>query len=293
MTLFSCSKINSRSWNPYLVLFMILVIISVQTAYADNRNNMTPMISATTDKKVYKQGDAIIVTGHIKSVIKNAPVTMQVLDKNNNLVHIAQIDITNDGNFVYRFKVEGPLWKGYGDYTIRTQYGFVNVGSIVLFSVEQEEVPYSKLFYVHDKTSGQVFAVNYTMTTGNLTDISIDPVNLSLVLHMMPNNNGYITLNIPRQLLDARTEDGNDEGFLVFNDGRETSVSSDSSDKYSRIITIPFEMRDSEIDIIGTQVVPELGPLVSIVFILLMASCLLILKTNSLAWSSNEKKLTG
>ena len=279
------SKIRICSQSFCLSLFSVFIVLSVQVANAESQSNDSiPFVTVTTDKKLYKKGDMIVISGHIKSVIKNTPVTMQILDVNRNLVHVAQIDPSRDGNFLYYLKAEGPLWRGYGEYSVRIQYGFNHVGALTFFKIEGENEPSSKLFHVHDKTSGQVFEVNYTMTAGNLTDISIDPLNLSLILHIVPTNDGSIELKIPRQLLDAVTESGSDGDFLVFNNYRETAATTVSSDKYSRTIMIPFAEEDSEIEIIGTQVIPEFGSLAMVLFVLLMVFGLLISRINPLTW---------
>ncbi|MDE1842879.1 MAG: copper-binding protein, partial [Thaumarchaeota archaeon] len=88
-----------------------------QTAPADSQ------ITVKIDKTRYNIGDIMIVSGSVKNVVSQIPLTLQILDPTNNLVHVEQILVTADGRFSLPLKIEGPLWKLPGQYTLIAQYG--------------------------------------------------------------------------------------------------------------------------------------------------------------------------
>ncbi|PIN95698.1 MAG: PEFG-CTERM sorting domain-containing protein, partial [Nitrosopumilus sp. CG10_big_fil_rev_8_21_14_0_10_33_7] len=67
------------------------------------------------------------------------------------------------------------------------------------------------------------------------------------------------SLKIPREALDAKKQDGTDDIFIIIIDGIEAPYQETVTDNGSRVITINFEQDDSDIEIIGTKIIPEFG----------------------------------
>jgi hypothetical protein len=234
-----------------------------QTAPTDSQ------ITVKIDKTRYNTGDIMIVSGSVKNVVSQIPLTLQILDPTNNLVHVEQILVTADGRFSLPLKIEGPLWKLPGQYTLIAQYGFKHVSATVQFDFEQKDIPVEGVFNVKDMSSGQNFDLNYTITGGTVKSIVIDPQDISLVVHLDAQYPGMLHLEIPRLLLDAKKTGNADESFLIFVDDDEvTSFQEEASDSQYRILDIPLVSGDSKIEIIGTQVVPEFGNISGMMLVL-------------------------
>ncbi|MEO9306894.1 conserved exported hypothetical protein [Nitrosotalea sinensis] len=234
-----------------------------QTAPVDSQ------ITVKIDKTRYNTGDIMIVSGSVKNVVSQIPLTLQILDPTNNLVHVEQILVTADGRFSLPLKIEGPLWRLPGQYTLIAQYGFKHVSATVQFDFEQKDIPVEGVFNVKDMSSGQNFDLNYTITGGTVKSIVIDPQDISLVVHLDAQYPGMLHLEIPRLLLDAKKTGNADESFLIFVDDDEvTSFQEEASDSQYRILDIPLVSGDSKIEIIGTQVVPEFGNISGMMFVL-------------------------
>jgi hypothetical protein len=200
----------------------------------------------------------MIVSGSVKNVVSQVPLTLQILDPTNNLVHIEQILVTVDGRFSVPLKIEGPLWRLPGEYTLIVQYGFKHVSAMAQFQFQQEDIPVVGAFNVKDLSSGQNFDLNYTIAGGTITSIVIDPQDVALVVHLDVKNTGMVHLQIPRLLLDAKKSGNSDESFLVFVNGDEiTTFHEENSNSYYRVLDIPIVSGDSKIEIVGTQVIPE------------------------------------
>lgn len=242
-------------------------------------------ITVKIDKDLYNRGDFMIISGEVKSVVANLPLTIQVLDPDNNLVHVEQILVASDGRFSLPIQVEGPLWRMPGTYSLIVQYGFKHVSATVHFQFEQENIPTSGVFNVKDFSSGQNFDINYSITGGQVKNIAVDPQNISLVVQVDTKSSGMLHLQIPRLLLDAKKSSNSDESFLVFVDGDEiTSFQEGNSDYEYRILDIPIVNGDAKIEIIGTTVIPEfenISRLVMVLAIGLVTAVTVLSKTRS------------
>ena len=232
----------------------------------------SPSITVSVDKSAYQVGDTIVISGQVQSVVPGTPLTVQILDPNTNLIQVAQIGVSSDGKFTKSFPASGPLWKASGGYTVRVQYGLPNVTAQTKFTFQSAIAPISNIFQVKDPNSQQIFSVNYTITGGSVKDMTIDSQSISLIVSVNSTDDGTITLHMPRTLIDAKTSSGQDDSFIILIDGAEVKPQSESSDSNYRILTIKFLQGDQDIEIIGTQIVPEFGPIATMVLAIAIVS---------------------
>jgi hypothetical protein len=277
MTLFyeiEQSCINSKIKIVMLCCFVALVtsafFSTVQYVAAESLLPPTEApIVVKIDKDRYNRGDIMIISGEVKSVVAGMPLTIQILDPDNNLVHIEQVSVAMDGRFSLSVKVDGPVWSIPGQYSLVAQYGFKHVSAIVNFEFEQADVPAAGVFNVKDLSSGQNFDLNYTISGGQVKSMVIDPQDISLVVQIDSATSGMVHLQVPRLLLDAKKPSNADESFLVLVDDNEmTSFHEEASDYGYRYLDIPIVNGDSKIEIIGTSVIPEFENISSLVFVL-------------------------
>lgn len=253
-----------------VVLAMSTFFLTVQYSAAESLSPPTEaQITVKIDKDRYSRGDIMIVSGEVKSVVANMPLTIQILDPDNNLVHVEQILVAADGRFSMPIKIEGPLWRMPGEYSLVVQYGFKHISAVTNFQFEQASAPLAGVFNVKDLSSGQNFDLNYTITGGQVNSMVIDPSDISLVVQIDSTNSGMIHLQIPRLLLDSKKPGNADESFLVFvNDDEITSFHEGASDYGYRYLDIPIVNGDSKIEIIGTTVIPEFANISNLIFVL-------------------------
>ncbi len=253
-----------------VVLVLSTFLSTVQYVAAESLSPPTDaQITMKIDKSRYDRGDIMIVSGAVKSVVGNIPLTLQILDPDNNLVHIEQILVAADGRFSLPIRIDGPMWRMPGDYTLVVQYGFKHVSAIAHFQFEQASTSIASSFNVKDLSSGQNFDLNYTITGGQVKSMVIDPSDISLVVQIDSANSGMLHLQVPRLLLDAKKPGNADESFLVFVDDNEiTSFHEGTSDYGYRYLDIPITNGDSKIEIIGTVVVPEFENISSLILVL-------------------------
>jgi len=92
----------------------------------------------------------------------------------------------------------------------------------------------------------------------------IDVKGLAFIVSIDSQRDGSITLDISRELTDAKTSTGNDDLFIILIDGAEVPYQETKS-LTSRTLTIQFLEGDSDIEIIGTYIIPEFGIIAAII----------------------------
>jgi len=234
-----------------------------------------PNITTTTDKTSYVNGDTIVISGGVKAFVEGTPLTIQILDPDKNLVQIAQIDVAKDGKYTTTIKATGALWKKSGTYTLKVQYGLPNVVAETNFEFKTATTPISKIFEVKAGNRG-TFDVKYTINGGTIKDITIDYEGLALIASINATGDGIVSLEIPRALMDAKTSSGDDDAFIILIDGAEVKPQKEEKNTESRTLTIQFLQGDSDIEIIGTQIVPEFGAIAALVLAIAIISIIAV-----------------
>lgn len=112
-------------------------------------------------------------------------------------------------------------------------------------------------FQVKDPSGGQPYNVNYNISGGTISDISVDTKSASLVVTLQTTGDGNMTLTLPRALIDAKAGSSDDQ-FFVLEDGAQVDFQESKTDT-DRTLTISFPDGTEKVEIIGTQVVPEFG----------------------------------
>lgn len=204
-----------------------------------------------TDRKTYSNNDQIQVSGSVGKKILDLPITLLVIDPNEDIVSIAQLNVDDKRNFSETINIGGPLWKQEGEYTIKVHYGEKNTAKttfdFVLPAVTSE---LSDVFnvYVEDR----VFSVEYGITNSNIKNMAMISDCLCLVVTIDSQDRGVLTVDLPRNMIDAISQ-GDDDIFFVLMDGIEIPYEEISANSQSRTIQIQFDKGTSELEIIGSN----------------------------------------
>jgi len=240
---------------------IFLLIISTGTVFAQES-----LINVQTDDNRYDEGDIVVVSGNVNIIIGETPVTLQLFIEGS-LVDIAQITVAQDGSFSHTIIAEGPLWKKVGDYLIRVSYGEGNIAETEFsFTPKSESVETTTNFEV-DAGSYGTFDIEYTIKGGTVRDMIIDTDIFAIIVQIESTDEGTISLDLPREFIGAEKQDGKDDTFIILIDGIEVAYQESVVNSDSRVITINFEEGDSDIEIIGTYVIPEFGTIAMIILI--------------------------
>ncbi len=240
-------------------------------------------IVVTTDKASYSEGETILVTGEVRDLYSGTPVSVIVKAPNGNLVSIAQVTVSADKTFSTEVTAGGALMKIEGTYTITVQYGTENRsatasfefgGSTVTPTDDGSTETDSDVTDTTVSVEGSSDLVGYEITGGKLLSIMPDVDANSLIISIDAVSDGSLTLTIPRSVLDATINGGDDE-FFVLVDGEEVDFDETTSST-DRTLTIAFPAGAEEIEIIGTFVVPEFGTIAAMILAVAIISIIAI-----------------
>ena len=255
-------------------LFAVLLLITINVLSA-NADGCTQVCVA---KKFYQQGDTVVISGKVNAILEKTPITLEIINNSTStIVRIDQIDVSQDGTYTYTFIVDGKYWKTNGNYIVKAVYGVsTNVYETSFdFQTKEKATETSQTFEVKAGDSG-TFDVPYTIHGGTIKDIIVDPQSLGFIVKIQADGDGAVTLDLGRKWIDAKTSTGTDDTFIIYVDGSEVQYQESSTDTDSRVLTIQFQEGDSDIEIIGTQVIPEFGPIATIVLIVAITATIAI-----------------
>jgi len=241
---------------------VVLLIISTGTVFAQE-----PGISVQTDDNRYDEGDTIVISGNVNPVIGETPVLLQIIHKESQtIIEIAQITVAQDGSFTKTVLAEKPAWKNSGEYVIKAFYQDQEVEIEFSFTPKSELIETTTNFEV-DAGSYGTFDIEYTIKGGTIKNMLVDPDIFAIIVQIDSTDEGIITLDLPREFIGAEKQDGKDDTFIILIDGIEVAYQESVVTSESRVITINFEEGDSDIEIIGTYVIPEFGTIVMMILI--------------------------
>jgi len=228
-------------------------------------------------EEVYFQGDIIVISGQVTPIVEG-DVTLQLIrlgeSGEESIIEIAQIQVAQDGTFSKTVHATGKQWQIEGEYVVRAFYG-VNSVMDVYFDFFKKDQGVSLIFEVEKPDQSGTFDIKYIIRGGNVTDIIVDQEFFELIVLIEPKSGGILTLELPRTAIDAKKSDGTDDIFIILIDGVEVPFI-ETKDANTRTITIEFEEIDSDIEIIGTFVIPEFGTIASLVLAVSIISIIII-----------------
>ena len=256
------------SYHSYLAVLFVIAMASAFFSSAHAQVCKELCIASP----FYEQGDAVVISGKFDAVLASTPLIVQVF-RDSNRVHIAQVEVSQDGSYTYTLIADGPYFKTDGKYTVQVSYGVSgNVYEAAFdFQTSESATSTSKISVVDAGDQG-TFDVPYTIRGGTIKSMLVDPDILGMIVTIQADKDGSLTLDLGRKWIDAKKSDGTDDTYIILIDGLEVPYQESSIGPDSRILTIQFQEGDSDIEIIGTYVVPEFGSVVLAVLVVAIFS---------------------
>jgi predicted secreted protein with PEFG-CTERM motif len=257
---------------------------------------VTLPMTVLTDQKLYNQGDTVIIKGTIRDIQNQTAIAVIVRDSLKNIVSIGQPPLSSTGTFTVTLKANGPLWKQAGNYTVIAQYGkYQNATTTFQYSGGNGQIiantpVTSDTFKIN--AGGQTYNVPYTIKGGTVKSMDIYADKLMLEITIAATSDGSLTIDLPRTLMDAKVQANltadekmtgvqinpntqTDDKFIVMVSGAPVQFT-ETKDSAIRDLIIPFHAADTKIDIIGTQIVPEFGPIAALVLAIAIISIIAV-----------------
>ncbi len=250
-----------------VIVFCAITFFMVSMVPAFAQTDEIPFLTVKTDDNHYDEGDTIVISGQLRTIIPETPLILQVWFEGN-MIDIAQFFPAQDGSYSHTILAEKPSWKLEGEYLIRISHGEGNISETTITFTPKKELIETKDSIEVEIPNGGTFDLDYSILGGSLEDIYLEPDDFTLGIFLNAPDEGSISIKLPRESIDAEKPDGQDEKFIVLIDDIQVPYQETETNSQSRLITINFEQGDSEIEIIGTRVIPEFGTFTAFVLII-------------------------
>jgi hypothetical protein len=100
------------------------------------------------------------------------------------------------------------------------------------------------------------------MGTGNkVNNISAETDNATLLVNIASQSNGRLSIELPRNIIDSKKQGNADDRYIIFEDGQVSNPEEIKTDNQTRTLAIDFDRGTGQIEISGTQIIPEFGTL--------------------------------
>jgi hypothetical protein len=102
--------------------------------------------------------------------------------------------------------------------------------------------------------NGKSIPIKYIINTGKVLGVVLDKsrATLDVILSSTSSDNGNLTIQIPREIVDNKKEGNADTPFRVHVDGKDATFKETANDKTTRTLSIQFSKDAKVIDIIGS-----------------------------------------
>jgi hypothetical protein len=104
--------------------------------------------------------------------------------------------------------------------------------------------------------NGKSVPINYLINTGKVLGLVLDKSRATLSVNISSpsvDDNGNLTIQIPRDVVDNKKEGNADAPFRVHVDGKDATVRETDNTKTTRTLSIQFNKDAKVIDIIGSK----------------------------------------
>jgi hypothetical protein len=266
------------SFSVGAIIIMMVFASSIILASGQVAPVFSPL-NVGTDKYEYEFGEAIKISGYITPGFLEQKygnlMHLQIFNPLLSLYREDFVNITSKGTFTYELRLEGK-YAFAGHYWVTATYGeYQGINSFEL--TESTKVDYTcavractyDLEIIDDNGSITRYPISYKIY-GVIEEMTVNSERSSLTMKAETDGNGRILIAIPRSVLDAREGGSTDTRFIIFLNGQGVTYEEISDDNVIaltyleiedhrdvRVIGIDFPEGTAQIEIIGTEVIPE------------------------------------
>ncbi|MGI0049114.1 MAG: PEFG-CTERM sorting domain-containing protein, partial [Nitrososphaera sp.] len=225
-------------------------------------------VTVETDKDEYAIGQTVEISGEVPDVMieSGQQLLIRVNKPDGDPCRIDPINLPAGGSYTYDLVLGGTCGVA-GEYDVIVTYG--DERSTTSFELTGSSASSYSL-----KVGTKTYAIDYELSSGEINGMSVpkdqnDNLMPKLVIRMNAEEDGQLTVELPRDIIDA-IEDGEDIDYIVTiedEDGNISTADVDESENTDnvRTLVIDYPAGTERIEILGTQVVPEFGAIAAIV----------------------------
>ena len=227
-------------------------------------------LTISVNGDTFDHESTIIVDGQIGDIRVGTPVTLIVTGQTG-VVTIEQITPSSDGSFSISINTASPLMKYDGEYKIKATYGESGINDVVFVTLEGGAVREASSSSHDDhghEAADFTNELDYYISGGSVESItSTNDDSLLITIHDAEDGS-ELTITLPDDIITPF----NDGSFFVLVNGEE----SDDATQDGNEVIIPFDANTTDIEIVGTHVVPEFGTIAMIVLAVAIVSIIAV-----------------
>jgi len=210
----------------------------------------------------YDHNSIITIKGHSQLNNPEIPITVTVSDPIGNIVTIDQIMPKPGSDFQLTFNTNSPLWKKDGLYIIKAQGG--PASTIFKTGVELTGGAPSGIACTASELNANGYCIPYAISGAKVLGASLSPQSKSIIITLDDAKQGTLTIKPSTGVIQGI--------FMVLVDGEESNNVTINGNE----VTIMFPQGSTEIEVIGTFVIPEFGPITALILIIAIISVVII-----------------
>ena len=219
----------------------------------------------------FDHNSTIEITGQVGNIRDGTPVTVIVTGATG-VVTIEQLTPSSDGSFSLSVNTASPLMKYDGEYKIKATYGDAGINDVIVVTLEgglvKQAPSHSGHEEGHHEAADFTKQLDYNISGGMVESITATGDDSLLVSIHMADDNGELTITLSEDIITPF----NDGSFFVLVNGEE----SDDAYQMGNQLMIPFDSTTTDIEIVGTHVVPEFGTIAMIVLAVAIVSIIAV-----------------
>ena len=255
-------------------IVLLMAVMAVGSMGAASQAFATGPLDIEANGDTFDHDSIIIVDGQVGDMRVGASVTL-IVSGQTGVVTIEQTTPSSDGSFSFTINTASPLMKYDGEYKIKATYGDASISDVVYVTLEGGLVREAAVATHDDDDHHQSYeAADFTNELNyNISGASVESITStnddSLLIKIHDAEDGSeLTITLPDDIITPF----NDGSFFVLVNGEE----SDDAEQNGNSVTIPFDADTTEIEIVGTHVVPEFGTIAMIVLAVAIVSIIAV-----------------
>lgn len=248
--------------NAVLLLFFLIIPSMILPIYADSSVGMT----VSTNKDSYQPGNKVIISGSVPQIVNKNPVTIIVRNPMGNVYDVGQVNLLNN-LFVHDFVLNDDSLGG--TYTVNVKYGtlssqlhfVLNTGMLSTIPIFDNEIKI--------RTNGTNL-IKY----GDVSVSTVDKViKISMDTSKITGSSASQQYQIPKKVIDTPG------GHIILKvDGNQILCPQSETDTI-RILDCAIPANSTELELVGTTVIPEFGPLVGLTILISIIAIVILSRT--------------
>jgi len=258
--------LTANSAKLFAIPTMAVLLLS---SYAFAQTGLT----VETDAASYATGETVTISGEVGQVT-DTHVVLQVYNPNGDAYRFDLVEVADDGSYSYEMVVGGNLGVS-GTYSVEVTYNEQSAETEFDFAAGEEpaatgsEVVIDGTTYTIPHAGGSV--------PSWVGEVTADTDAMSLTFEVSNTEAETLELELDRSLIDTDAE-----CFTVMVDGAEAEAECSDIDDDTVLLTVQVPAGSSEVEIIGSFLIPEFGTIAAVILAAVVAMTIVATRRQAL-----------